>query len=818
MTTAFNFLTDARLSRGVYTSNNQNNTPVIDGWRPIAVNMIGYTSTPTFGAQLYEKDGQYKIVYRGTEITSGSDWLANLAYQRHVPNDEFNDVVVFAARAMVQVTPQGGSLLQTASRFTTTGHSQGGFEAELISILFGVKGTSLDGMGAAGYAASFRDAFNQIMREQGAGDLVGNHVIDSNSFATRIYTVIGRIGIHAGDTDGSLSWSVARIAASLGLVLSGPGGAAAILAAGLGAHPISYIVGREELRAINPLYRLIGDSGDVFNSPEAVAGNAANQWGAVLVAGPGGAESHPLTSAVNAIAQDFLSRIPTGVSYDIQVSTATRSLLIRTSDGGFLEIAADGQASSLQTQGITTTARSYSAGLILDSTATSQRDDDGNTLLTFTSATVQSASTLDVNNQLVNGNRSEYANGQLQRVTDTRRSEDGSLIATTTNAAGQRVSTAVTQNFGDNSALQTTTYPSGRVEVLATDTTGRPTTRTDTIPGSGTTEVVNRYTYVDGRPVQQSSASIQRFDDGSRIEEVTTFIGGQPTRIRTAYDTDNQPGTPVDITASTTPSFISQLGDALTQSAGLVNLIQAINSGNNTAIASSGLNLVNNLANPIVQLPGGGFSYQFPVLNTAAQVAGGVASFYNLSNAIRNGDAFDKTYASLSTVNYLNITLNRSVNTAGELVFQSGTASASLNSFLNGSGTGGLVGGTPGVLGWLGLINGLKSGDPVSIIQGVGPLIWGQAFTPWGIGIAVLSLLFAKDPEAWGVANVTYGEGFDNLRLKVNASGEEFGPDRVRGQLEDLINSIQTQLDQVNAEIPTNQQLSLIAQHMPNLS
>ncbi len=263
-----------------------------------------------------------------------------------------------------------------------------------------------------------------------------------------------------------------------------------------------------------------------------------------------------------------------------------------------------------------------------------------------------------------------------------------------------------------------------------------------------------------------------------------------------------------------------------------MGLVQAIQSGNNTAIAASGLNLLNSVNTPILQ-PDGSFAYQFPVLNGAAQIAGGVASFYNLANAIQSGDAFNQTYASLSSVNYLNITLNRSFDAAGQLAFTSGTASASLNTFLNGTGQGLISGGAAGVgaLGYLGLINGLRTGDPVSIIQGLGPLLWGQAFTPWGIGIAVLSLLFADDPEAWGVANVTYGEGFDNLRLKVNASGELFGVDRVRDQLNGLIDrtvtlqdgstvriGLQAQIDEINASLPADQRIGLIAQRMPGLS
>lgn len=62
--TDFNLVTDAKLSKAVYDSNNQSNSSIIDGWVPEYVNPRGYAFQDTFGAQLYTKDGQYKIVYR----------------------------------------------------------------------------------------------------------------------------------------------------------------------------------------------------------------------------------------------------------------------------------------------------------------------------------------------------------------------------------------------------------------------------------------------------------------------------------------------------------------------------------------------------------------------------------------------------------------------------------------------------------------------------------------------------------------------------------------------------------------------------------
>jgi hypothetical protein len=77
--TDFNLVTDAKLSKAVYDSNNNSNTTIIDGWVPVQVNLGKYTPSITFGAQLYTQDGQYKVVYRGTEGNL-SDWAVNKDY------------------------------------------------------------------------------------------------------------------------------------------------------------------------------------------------------------------------------------------------------------------------------------------------------------------------------------------------------------------------------------------------------------------------------------------------------------------------------------------------------------------------------------------------------------------------------------------------------------------------------------------------------------------------------------------------------------------------------------------------------------------
>lgn len=77
---------DAKLSKAVYNSYNQNNTPVIEGWKPVQLVEKYFkplNADPQFGAQLYEKDGQFKVVYRGTQP---GDWRRVAARNdRHHP-------------------------------------------------------------------------------------------------------------------------------------------------------------------------------------------------------------------------------------------------------------------------------------------------------------------------------------------------------------------------------------------------------------------------------------------------------------------------------------------------------------------------------------------------------------------------------------------------------------------------------------------------------------------------------------------------------------------------------------------------------------
>jgi hypothetical protein len=115
-------------------------------------------------------------------------------------------------------------------------------------------------------------------------------------------------------------------------------------------------------------------------------------------------------------------------------------------------------------------------------------------------------------------------------------------------------------------------------------------------------------------------------------------------------------------------------------------------------------------------------------------------------------------------------------------------------------------GGIPGALPVLGLVLAIKSGDPIGILGGLigvfnpglltaGPLGWILA------GASILKALTATTPKAWGVASVSYGPGFDNLAIQVNASGETFGTDKARQTEQILIDALEAQIKAVNQNI-----------------
>jgi hypothetical protein len=84
--TNFDFVTDARLSRAVYNSNNRNDKAAIDVWRLIQDRLIKPGSLASlFGAQLHKKIRHSHVMIRGSEGDL-DEWIQTLDMNMWLPN------------------------------------------------------------------------------------------------------------------------------------------------------------------------------------------------------------------------------------------------------------------------------------------------------------------------------------------------------------------------------------------------------------------------------------------------------------------------------------------------------------------------------------------------------------------------------------------------------------------------------------------------------------------------------------------------------------------------------------------------------------
>lgn len=296
-----------------------------------------------------------------------------------------------------------------------------------------------------------------------------------------------------------------------------------------------------------------------------------------------------------------------------------------------------------------------------------------------------------------------------------------------------------------------------------------------------------------------SRSVIDFFHDEKGIRRIETVVQADGV-YRNSYDTDGKPESSYKISEiGLDAQRAAQFGNALND----INiLVDAIKSGRAVPILASGVRLLTTL-NP------GNSS-----LGAVSTIAGGVASFYNLYNALENGSDFAKLNATLSTISFSN-----------QLLLANGAGSAALNTFLNGP-VNGVAGGSVGVLPALGLVASIKAKDPIGAAMSIGAIWEGSAFLTsnpvgWALmGASILRAFFDDGPpDAWGVAKVTYGEGFTNYNPQVHASGENFGPERARAQLQSTVDTLM-QITSANnaAKADSTQHLGIIPQRMPSLT
>jgi hypothetical protein len=438
----FEFVTDAKLSNGTYdqiknasgvlvpATNNPLNTKVIDGWKPIEVLLKkGEKFSDTFGAQLYEKDGQYKVVYRGTEGNL-EDWKQNGKYGQNAWSEEWGDTVAFMAKAIKQVadTKFSGDVELAKERFSTTGHSQGGFEAQLASILFGVKGTSLDGMGAVDMAKAWRTKLEDIMRKEEVDTLVGQAEPTVGQFMTRVYTVVGALGTHAGDTNWAYTTKLNVLAFAINPALGGYVGVT-----NLAAHKMEYIIAVEQLRAKGGIWKHVEVDNILADSPQQFAQAIGAQWetAANQLASNGGAVGWvKVPQDILKLSQEFGEQHAGKIEY----MQSGKTVLAIAENGDTLMLDAFGNAQLVSFKGIVQTIKDYEVGGKLVSTKQIQFDDDGNALVTQSGSNFSASMSLDANGKVTAANSKTYqgtvlatessitsqtVNGQSVQVTET---------------------------------------------------------------------------------------------------------------------------------------------------------------------------------------------------------------------------------------------------------------------------------------------------------------------------------------------------------------------------------------------------------------
>ncbi len=426
--------------------------------------------------------------------------------------------------------------------------------------------------------------------------------------------------------------------------------------------------------------------------------------------------------------------------------------------------------------------------------------------------------------QDANGNRTPVNNDQAITLSDTgtasivprQRIDEASLtgqpqviifqdngVATRLDldASGQLVRKSTLQTFDDGSLIATTTLPSGSITALTTNADGSLYQKSTTTPDKyGNTDTV--VTNGAGQLLSQTQTEYFYDETGvSRTETISTASG----TVRKTYDSDGSLfktetlADPASLAASRSAQVAQEL----------ISFTQLLGSKAPGALKlASGAVLLNRVLNT----PDASGQVAYPNFGTAATVAAGAISLYNLNQAFKNGDGLAKVTATASTLNFVNQT------------FIGNTA---LGTTLNGTG---LANGVPGVLPALGLISAIKAKDPVGMVQSsialFNPaLLYNPAlgFTPLGwvmLAAAVLKALSEKGPpDAWGVANVSFGPGITHYGSQVNATGENFGPQRVRAQLQGTLDGLNSLIAQHNAGKPdSTQHLGLIPQRMPALN
>ena len=809
-----NLVLDAKLNKDSYNVNNTTGgVSNLDGWVRFSVTRYERPAGSNFAAQLYQgPDGNYKISYRGSaDLLGAGDKAMNAAIVAGQWAAEMSESVKFTFEAIKQVAADKGiSFAAARDLFTFTGHSQGGFEAELNAKFFGVGGTSIDGPGASlqiGVAE-----WNAMKDWARAQEPAVQQTYDLGDFMARRYTLlVGGVNQHVKDGGMVVDNATASLFLQYSSMFTTPLGAVASLGVqGLYLHSIDNIIALEELRQQQPWLQKIVNANDPLGNATQMAWDISEKWAQVQVGGPGAPVN---ADDVQAIIADFLVGRE---GQTVAVQQLDKSVRIVASNGDELTLMSDASGVKIEGQGNAVVQTEYVKGGVVAAVSTLQVNGD-NVLISRSGPGFDGTYELDGAGQIVQATYKAYnAAKELQSESIFVRNPNGSTIASRdvtiyaedgVTIKGRAFDSISADAIGQMTSSLNVAYAADGTSILKTKLTERQADNSLLA------------TARDGAGSTLYTAQVEVLDDGTSSTTTIDYVTGTRTieaRDRqqqlTASETFDANGQLLSSGIPTTQLTSQQIITVLNDIAGLVGAIQG---GKPLPILSSGLHLLNTFDNL-----DGNVSNNMPYLTQTTAVVGGLASLYSLSNALENGDGLTKVSATLNTLNYVNSTLPN-------LLGQTTPYSAPLNSFLNGSTVniggqqvGGLINGAaPGVLPVLGLVMSIRSGDPVGIATGliglINPALLATSPVGWIIaGVQILSALMNEPPESWGSAKLVFDA---NGQISLDAVGEGSGPDRVRQQLQGTLNVLNNMVAQAQAGSPSNP-LGIVPQRMPTIT
>ncbi len=787
-----NLLLDAKLNQASYDDayHNGNSGAPVAGWQPVAV--TGWKAsdqlTSNFSAQLFKgADGTYKLAYRGTANPVGAaDTKMNLYLGGGGWAPEMTDAIRFTHAAIQSIATNLKIKYEDArQRLSVTGHSQGGFEAELSAKFFGLSGTSLDGPGAADHVGGL--AWNALKAEltRQQPELQADYAV--TDFLARRYTIaIGGMGFHTpGVTTDNAALSLwlqgaVMLIGPLGLTIS-----LGVQAGGL--HMLTSIIDLEAARAKSPLWRRISEADDltspVSTQPQSVAASIAGELNQTLVADAG---QVPLDfselGARTAQVKGFLDTHPGEIQYRLNQGTVLvesdngDSLLLRW-DGSGARWTQDGLGGVVQeTFGADGSVTNAISAAPLSDTETlvtlTQNGQTSSTVALITNGADLSILERDADGNLLTSSRLHElgGNGETRYGLDQNRHTAGQIQSTsvaTLNAAGQLQMTVERQIDGHQVKVEFVEDEWGELRaanVLSVD---------------GQATATNAFAQI---------LDSQGYDAWGFADGASSNSGAAPlAELYHAYDPKK-------------PSGMQTLVTALTRTADALNLLSAIQSGKPLPILASGLRLANTIPGAANDAAAAGFN-----LSGVTNAVSGVLSLMSLDQALKNGDAIGAVTAGAQALSF---GASAYVDFAAQNVLTASTFESTAAAHLAFDEATTVSQGINNVLPVLNIVNSLVHGDYVGAAVYT---VAAYAFPPLGIAYTVFNLISSlfggDDPEPWGAGSWGWNA---QGQVVAQVSGGDGGDATLSG--------LMGQLQGVLTQLADQSGLGLIPERLPGLS